>query len=121
MEAFTTQSLQKLLPLGIVFAFLGGCCALPSLLAILGMGLGTGIASWFRMLDPYRPFFLGLTVLLFVYAFTRLYGKKSPCPTDESCTTRTQLDRQRRMYWFSLALSILLIGIPWLRALIAHH
>lgn len=120
MEESTTYPVKKILLLGVVFSFLGGCCALPALLAIIGLGLGTGIASWFRMFDPYRPLFLGLTVLLFGYAFTRLYGKNSLCHTGENCLPSRQLGRQRQTYWFSLALSLLLIGIPWLRAFISN-
>ncbi len=62
------------------------CCITPVLALIAGSSV---IASSFRWLEPFRPYFIGLTILVLAYAwFQELKPKKADeidcdCETDE--------------------------------------
>lgn len=81
----------KLLAAGIVAA-LGAslCCITPVLALIAGI---SGAASAFSWLDPLRPFFLGLTMLVLGFAW---YQKLKPKKQNLSCDCDDEPEGERR-------------------------
>ncbi len=106
--------------LGILTALGAGCCALPALLLLFGVGIGSGAASLLKAFDPYRPFLLAITALVFLWGFAKLYLN---VPTTNVCTIqgggRSPLSRQRTLYWISVLTSLVLLGIPWIKAAVS--
>lgn len=89
------------------------CCLGPVVLSALGAGaLGAAAVT----LESYRPFFLGLTLVLLGAAFYTTYhsghsGKGEVCRADGSCTTSSR--RARIVLWVAAALVILLVTFPY--------
>ena len=105
---------------GLVAAFLASmCCIGPSAFAALGVGVGaTGFlasaAGTLKALLPYRPFFIGLTTLLFGVAFYLSYQKsKSACAPGATCAPASVRSQHRTVLWVITALALALILAPY--------
>lgn len=88
------------------------CCVLPLVLVSLGI---TG--SWLSSLTamaPYRPIFIGLTVLFLGLAFYQLYFRPKACASDRPCADLAVLKRQRLVFWIVAGSALGLLATPWL-------
>lgn len=86
------------------------CCVGPLLLLMLGIG-----GAWAGKLlafEPYRPVFIGLTLLFFGLAFRRLYRVKQVCAPGTACAPPRVLQRQRVIFWLAAALALALLAAP---------
>ena len=87
------------------------CCVAPLVLLTLGIG-GTWIAS-LTELEPYRPFFVGITLLFLGVAFRRLYLAPQTCEVGAPCADPRVIKRQRLTFW-TVTLPLLgLLATPW--------
>ena len=87
-------------------AFLGSCCALPLLL----LGLGIGSASLSTTLAPFRPYFIGITLVLLGVAFYTVYGCRQTCEGEGVCDVKS-IRRTKMLLWIATGLALLfLIG-----------
>jgi mercuric ion transport protein len=91
------------------------CCVGPIVLLALGVG-GVWIGS-LTALEPYRPVFIGLTLLCLGFGFYRLYWAKPNFSSASGCANCHGLRRQRLGFWIVTALALGLIGISWLTPL----
>lgn len=74
------KSDKKLIGAGLLSAVAASLCCITPVLALLA---GTsGLASAFSWIEPFRPYFIGLTVLVLAYAW---YKKLNPQP-EMDCT-----------------------------------
>jgi len=76
---------NKLVGVGFLTAIAASLCCITPVLAII-TGLSGSLASTFSWLDPFRPYFIGLTVLVFGFAwYQKLRPKnKMSCDCEES-------------------------------------
>lgn len=91
------------------------CCVGPLVLLALGIG-GTWIGSLTAM-EPYRPFFVGLTLLFLGLAFRKLYLVPKVCAPGTPCADFRTRQRQRLTFWIVAALLLGLLAVPWLAPL----
>ncbi len=87
------------------------CCVGPMMLLALGIG-GTWIGN-LTALGPYRPIFLGLTLVFLGLAFRKLYLAPQVCAPEKWCADPLTVRWQRIFFW---TVSILLLGLlaaPW--------
>lgn len=86
------------------------CCIGPVVFSLLGAG-AFGVAA--VQLEPYRPWFVGLTILLVGLTF---YGAYRPAPAeacqDGVCTPRSRRTA-KRLAWLVAAIAALLIAFPY--------
>lgn len=87
------------------------CCAGPLILLALGIS-GSWIGN-LSLLEPYRPIFIGITLVFFGLAFRKLYLLPQVCALDGPCNDTSNLRKQRRVFWISSALAVLVLGFPW--------
>src|SRR5258708_9964751 len=87
------------------------CCVGPLVLLALGVS-GAWIGS-LTALEPYRPIFIGLTLLFLAFAFRRLYLARSVCSPGSACANPRTLNRQRLGFWIVTILLLGLIAVPW--------
>lgn len=105
--------------IGAAFAAIAAsaCCILPAILGVASAGsLGFGAT-----LAPYRPYFMGLTVILLSTAFYFTYrpSKAEACDTG-SCPTDDKTSRVKRfskvMLWVVTLFTISAVAYPWIAA-----
>ena len=91
------------------------CCVGPLVLLALGIG-GSWVGSLTAM-APYRPIFIGLTLLFLGMAFRKLYLVPQVCAPGTPCANPRTLKRQRLTFWVVVALLLALLAVPWLAPL----
>lgn len=98
---------------GGVLAALGAsiCCIGPVVLVSLGLG-GAWIGS-LTALEPYRPVFIGVTLVFLGVAFRRLYRVPRDCGPDGECAVPVSLRRQRLLFWVVCVLALALLTFPY--------
>jgi mercuric ion transport protein len=87
------------------------CCVGPLVLLALGVS-GAWIGS-LTALEPYRPIFIGLTLLFIGFAFYRLYLVRPACSPESACASPRTLKRQRLAFWIVTILALGLLAVPW--------
>jgi len=88
------------------------CCVGPLVLLAFGIG-GTWIGSLTAM-EPYRPVFIGLTLLFLGLTFRKLYLVPRVCTPDTPCADPRTLTRQRFIFWIVTVLLLGLLAVPWI-------
>lgn len=91
------------------------CCVGPLVLLALGIG-GTWVGSLTAM-EPYRPIFIGLTLLFLGLAFRKLYLVPQVCSPGTPCADPRVRQRQRLTFWIVATLLAGLLAVPWLAPL----
>lgn len=108
---------------GLAAAFLASmCCVGPLVFAALGVGVGAtgflaGTAGFLKALLPYRPFFIGLTVLMLGLSLYLAYQKpKAVCLPSSVCAPQGG-GRSRTMLWVIAVIALVLVLAPYWLAL----
>lgn len=104
------KSENKLLSAGLIAAITASLCCITPVLALIA---GTsGIASAFSLIEPYRPYLIGLTILVLGFAW---YQKLKPrreidceCETDE----KPQFMQSKTFLGIVTALTIVMLAFP---------
>ncbi|MBS1681568.1 MAG: Mercuric transport protein, MerT / Periplasmic mercury(+2) binding protein, MerP [Cytophagales bacterium] len=97
---------------GVVAAVAASLCCITPVLALLG-GIG-GIASTFSWIEPYRPYLIGATTLVFGFAW---YQKLKPRKKDEidcECETdeKPSFWQSKRFLGIITIIAALLVSFP---------
>ncbi len=102
--------------LGAVAASL--CCIGP--LVLITLGIGGAWAGSLSALEPYRPFFMGFTVLALGYAFYRVYRRPKAdehCEPGSYCASPRSGKINKIGLWVVTILAVGLLATPWLLGL----
>ncbi len=103
---------DKIVSIGSIFtAFLASlCCLGPALLAIAGVG-SVGFLSVF---EAYRPYLIGLTVLLLATGLFFAYrGKKVECE-DGTCKIESAGKWNKILLWVAALVAVFFLSFPYL-------
>ncbi len=103
---------KVLLGVGTVVAAVGAslCCIVPVAVVFLGVGS----AALGAQLEPIRPFFMGLTVLLLGIAFYQVYKpNREDCEPGQSCARPEGQRRQRIIIWMAAILALVVAAFPY--------
>ena len=92
----------------VVAAAASVCCIGPVVAAVLGAG-ALGAAS--TRFEPYRPWFLGLTMILLGVGFVSAYRLEPEC-ADGTCTPSSRRTA-KIVLWTAVVLVILLATFPY--------
>jgi len=105
---------------GLVAAFFASiCCIGPLVFAALGVGVGAtgflaGTAGFLKAFLPYRPVFIGLTLLLLGVSFYLAYRKREPsCTPGTVCTTDAKPGVRRTLLWAIAVVAVALVLAPY--------
>ncbi|NOY69410.1 MAG: mercury transporter MerT [Deltaproteobacteria bacterium] len=117
METIKNNPTQKsisspLFGAGLLAILASSCCLLPLLLVSIGIG-GAWMGS-LTALEPYRPIFITITLLLLAFAFYRVYRKpKIECACDDAPKQRT-----RKILWIVTVIIVALLAFPYFLPLV---
>ncbi len=112
MSDLTTGTNKRSI-IAAVIAAIGAslCCVGPLILLSLGVG-GTWISS-LTALEPYRPIFIGITLVFLFMAFRKLYLLPRQCAPGDACAISDTLRNQRIIFWVVSVLMIALLAFPY--------
>ena len=104
---------------GILAALVASlCCVGP--LVLLTLGVGGAWVSNLTALTPYRPLFIGVTLLFLWLAFRKLYLVPRTCTPGSPCADPAALRNQRRLFWGVTSLLLGLLAFPWVAPLFLY-
>lgn len=105
-----------LLVTGGVAAILASACCIGPLL-LVSVGLGGAWVSNLQVLEPFKPVFLGVSLVAMIFAFRKIYSSGNACAPGEICALpQTQLV-YKILLWTVLALIQLALTFPY----VAHY
>ena len=87
------------------------CCIGP--LVLLALGIGGAWISYLTALEPYRPIFIGITLLFLALAFRKLYLVPQRCAPGDACALPATRRNQRIIFWVVAVLLIALLTFPY--------
>ena len=87
------------------------CCVGPLVLLTLGVS-GSWIGNLSAM-EVFRPYLMGITLILLGLAFRKLYLLPQACAVDAPCATPSNLRKQRLVFWLVSLFILLMISFPW--------
>jgi mercuric ion transport protein len=83
------------------------CCAGPLVLILLGIS-GSWI-SHLTLLDPYRPIFIFVVVVLFGFAGWKIHQPGENCADGEACVVPKVRTRRKAVFWFTTLLAFVFV------------
>ena len=96
--------------LGAILA--SSCCIVPLVLVTLGAS-GAWIGN-LTALEPYKPIFAGITMILLGFGFWHVYLKpKKACEDGSYCATDTSSRITKSALWIATALVLLALTIDY--------
>ena len=106
------QAATKQLWASALAAIIGSlCCVAP--LVLLTLGISGAWISQLTALEPYRPIFIGVMVVLLGLAFRQLYIFPARCAPGEVCASPRLQRRQRQIFWIVVVALAALVAFPW--------
>ena len=91
------------------------CCVGP--LVLLALGIGGAWIGKLTAFEPYRPLFIGLTLLFLGLAFRKLYLVPQTCAPGMPCADPQTPKRQRMVFWSVAVILLGLLAVPWFASL----
>lgn len=86
------------------------CCTIP--LALVTLGIGGSLVGTFTAMEPYRPFFIGVAVLVLGYVGLREVkrARRPDCDCEEGMSNM----KRRSLLGLGFVITALLIASPWI-------
>ena len=91
------------------------CCLGPLILVMLGFS-GAWIGN-LRVLEPYRPVFIGGALVAMYFAYRRIYRPAQACTPGEVCSIPQMRYTNKIIFWVVAALILVALGFPYVMPL----
>ena len=96
---------------GLAAILASTCCLGPLLLITLGFS-GAWIGN-LRVLEPYRPLFIGAALLALFFAWRRIFRPARVCTAGEVCALPRVRRRYELLFWGVVALVLVALVFPY--------
>ena len=100
---------------GLAAILASACCLGPLVLVTLGLG-GAWIGN-LRVLEPYRPFFIGAALVALFFAWRRIYRPLHVCKPSGLCAMPETKRIYRILFWVVAMLVLIALGFPYVAKL----
>lgn len=105
---------NKLVGAGLLTAFAASLCCITPVLALIA---GTsGIASSFSWIEPFRPYFLGLTILVFGFAWYQKLKLKGAIDCDCEIDEKPKFTQTKTFLGVLTAFVLVVMAFPFYSA-----
>ncbi len=114
------QSKERRTIVGVIIAAIAAsvCCVGP--LVLLALGIGGAWVGNLTAIEPFRPYLMGLTLIILGYAFYRIYRKPKAeeCVPGSYCANPKSDLINKIVLWISTVFVLLLLSIPYITPLL---
>lgn len=94
---------------GVIAAIVASlCCVGPFVLLTLGIS-GAWIGS-LTLLEPYRPFFIVIVLLLFGWAGWQVHRPAEACDPGTACLVPQTRKRRQMVFWIAVIVALILVS-----------
>ncbi|MDE2344058.1 MAG: mercuric ion transporter MerT, partial [Betaproteobacteria bacterium] len=100
---------------GIAAILASACCLGPLVLLSVGVS-GAWIAN-LTMLEPYRPFFMGVALIALFFGGRRIFRPAEACKPGEVCAIPQVQAAYKLIFWIVAALVLVALGFPYVAPL----
>lgn len=100
---------------GLAALLASACCLGPLVLVTLGVS-GAWIGN-LKMLEPYRPLFLGAALIAMFFAYRRIFRPLQDCVPGEFCAIPQVRRGYQAVFWIVAALVIVALAFPYVMPL----
>ncbi|MDP2371411.1 mercuric ion transporter MerT [Rhodoferax sp.] len=97
---------------GLAAILASTCCLGPLLLVTLGFS-GAWISN-LTVLEPYRPIFIGATLLALYFAYQRIFRPLQACKPGEVCAIPQVRSTYKLIFWCVAALAAVALAYPYI-------
>jgi mercuric ion transport protein len=106
-----TQGPIALITGGVAAFLASACCLGPLVLILLGFS-GAWIGN-LTLLEPYRPFFIGIALVALCLAGLRLYRPAESCSPGEVCAIPRVRILYKVTFWTGVVLALIALAFPY--------
>ncbi|GAA3535079.1 mercuric ion transporter MerT [Zobellella aerophila] len=96
---------------GLAAMLASACCLGPLVLIALGVS-GAWIGN-LKILEPYRPIFIGVALVALFFAWCRIYRPAQACKPGEVCAVPRVNRVYKALFWIVAALVVLALAFPY--------
>lgn len=96
---------------GLAAILASTCCLGPLVLVALGFS-GAWIGN-LTELEPYRPLFIGVSLIAMLFAWRRIFRPAMACKLGEVCAIPQVRTTYKLIFWVVAALVLVAIGFPY--------
>lgn len=96
---------------GLAALLASACCLGPLILVSIGLS-GAWIGQLTR-LEPFRPWFLVISVIALAFAYRRIFRPAADCHPGEVCAAPSVRRAYRWLFWIVAALVLIAFGFPY--------
>ena len=100
---------------GIAAILASACCLVP--LALVLMGFGGAWLATFKVLEPFRPVFIGVAVVALFFAYRRIFRPAAACQPGEVCALPSGRRTYKAMFWVVAGLVGVALTFPYVAPL----
>ena len=100
---------------GLAAILASTCCLGPLVLIALGFS-GAWIGN-LRVLEPYRPIFIGAALVAMFFAYRRVYRPATACKPGEVCAIPQVRTSYKTLFWVVVALVLIALVFPYIAPL----
>lgn len=99
---------------GAVAAIAASACCLGPLV-LVSLGIGGAWVSNLTMLEPYRPFFIGIALIFMIFSYRKIYSAKPAdvCLPDSFCAKPKTHRNYRIIFWIVSVLVLIALLYPY--------
>ena len=97
---------------GLAAILASTCCLGPLILVTLGFS-GAWIGN-LTVLEPYRPIFIGASLVALFFAWRRIFRPAQACKPGDVCAVRRMRTTYKRILWVVSALVLVALGFPYI-------
>ena len=107
-----TSSEKSSLAIGGLAAILASACCLGPLI-LVSIGLSGAWISQLTRLEPFRPWFLIVSVIALLFAYRRIFRPAAACLPGEVCAVPTVRRAYKWLFWIVAFLVLVAFGFPY--------
>lgn len=96
---------------GLTAILASACCLGPLILVTLGFS-GAWIAN-LTALEPYRPIFIGASLLALFFAYRSIFRPAAACKEDEVCAVPQVRFTYKVIFWAVALMVVVALGFPY--------